>query len=49
MDVRIFDGKTGQLVNVLSDVTDKSNADITAFAMDDRHRKFYLGDTSVRI
>lgn len=51
-DIRIYDIETGRLEKVFSDVLDtKTNAEITSFSMDDRHRKFYVGDSygSIRV
>jgi len=45
-EMRTYDGLTGKLVKVFSDVVDKrTNAEISAFCLDNRHRKCYLGDT----
>jgi hypothetical protein len=45
-EVRIYDAITGKLTKVISDVIDQRNkTEITSFCMDDRHRKFYLGDS----
>jgi len=44
-DLRIYNVETGRLSKVFSDIIDKrTNADITAFSLDDRQRKCYLGD-----
>lgn len=51
-EVRIYDASTGNLVKVFSEILDKrTNADITSFCFDDRHRKFFIGDTfgSIRV
>jgi WD40 repeat protein len=45
--VRVYDGRTGILIKVFSDFMMKQRAsDIANFCMDDRHRRFYLGNTA---
>ena len=45
-DVRIINAETGTTDKIFTDVVDKkTDGDITAFALDDRHRKCYIGDT----
>lgn len=47
-DVRIYDAKTGLINKVLDQVVDAENGiEIIDFVLDDTHRKFYIGDTSV--
>ncbi len=46
-EIRTYDGLTGRLVKVFSEVIDKrTNAELSAFCLDNRHRKCYLGDTA---
>lgn len=51
-EIRTYDGLTGKLIKVFSEVIDKrTNAELSAFCLDNRHRKCYLGDTagSIRV
>ena len=51
-EIRTYDGLTGKLIKVFSEVIDKrTNAELSSFCLDNRHRKCFLGDTagSVRV
>ncbi len=46
-EIRSYDGLTGKLQKVFSEVIDtRTNADLSSFCLDNRHRKCYLGDTA---
>ncbi len=46
-DIRIYNAKDGKLEKIISGIVDeKTKASITAFATDDRQRKFYVGDAA---
>eukprot|EP00743_Colponemidia_sp_Colp-15_P009230 GILK01010078.1.p1 GENE.GILK01010078.1~~GILK01010078.1.p1 ORF type:complete len:1529 (+),score=350.86 GILK01010078.1:164-4750(+) len=42
-EVRIWDARTGQLKKIYDDLVEKEK-ELTAFCLDDRNRKFFLGD-----
>ena len=47
-DIRVYDARNGELLKVFSDVLDdRGSSDLTSFCLDDRHRKCFVGDTSV--
>ena len=51
-EIRTYDGLTGKLIKVFSELVDKrTNAELSAFCLDNRNRKCYLGDTagSIRV
>lgn len=51
-EIRTYDGLSGKLIKVFSEVIDKrTNAEISSFCLDNRHRKCYVGDTagSIRV
>ncbi len=46
-DIRIYNAKDGKLQKIIQNIVDpKTKAQITSFCMDDRQRKFYIGDSS---
>jgi len=47
MDVRVYDGKTGCLIKVFTNLMKTTKGvELLKFCLDDRNRKFYLGDAS---
>lgn len=51
-EIRTYDGLTGKLLKVFSEIVDKrTNAELTAFCLDNRRRKCYIGDNfgSIRV
>lgn len=47
LDIRIYNAKDGKLQNIIQNLLDpRTLANITAFSMDDRQRKFYVGDSA---
>eukprot|EP01022_Parablepharisma_sp_SALTPOND_P033267 TRINITY_DN88388_c0_g1_i1.p1 TRINITY_DN88388_c0_g1~~TRINITY_DN88388_c0_g1_i1.p1 ORF type:complete len:1327 (-),score=132.42 TRINITY_DN88388_c0_g1_i1:797-4777(-) len=51
MDIRVYEGNTGQLINIFPNILQSKGVDITSFCLGERHRKFYIGDIngSVRV
>ncbi len=46
-DIRIYNAKDGKLQKIIQNIVDpRTKAPITSFCMDDRERKFYVGDAS---
>lgn len=49
-EVRIYNAHNGKLVQVIADIVDATKkSEITSFCMDDRQRKFYIGENTGQI